>query len=440
MKNRLKLDWSLSTSDERTNFINQYIQSEVFESKPPTEQELDTMGNYILWGKNEEGKNIEQEGLAELPRRNATWAAREIESLDELTENPTFNENSIYPLTSKAPTKKVREVFSRSAARKNCPKRLLPEFEALWRRIDETDLLINFYDLRVGKRKKEPRATLLNQFTAAEQAIIQERADNLKQYTYLKLRHMLVESRREQYTLRDTYSTQIASKANQFPTFSDDAITFESDIPVFPFGIIQKDSLIFSRFEDLVPSNFSEEEKKEISCYYWKKKAEKRPVCHIDFTDPENVYQIIFQLEDLANCDDTLFSTTTNLIETLGYYTREANLTDIHKIILALKIKKVRNQDIVLYINMHFGKTYTANYISTIFRQKIIPSINKAAKYHIQLVENLPFEEEFKKCTRCGRILLRDPINFVRKSRSKDGLSNHCKVCDKKERDNKKEN
>ena len=41
-------------------------------------------------------------------------------------------------------------------------------------------------------------------------------------------------------------------------------------------------------------------------------------------------------------------------------------------------------------------------------------------------------------CTKCGRRLLRDPINFVRKSRAKDGLSNHCKACDKREREEKK--
>ena len=43
-----------------------------------------------------------------------------------------------------------------------------------------------------------------------------------------------------------------------------------------------------------------------------------------------------------------------------------------------------------------------------------------------------------KTCTKCGRHLLRDPINFVRKSRAKDGLSNHCKACDKRDREEKK--
>ena len=39
-----------------------------------------------------------------------------------------------------------------------------------------------------------------------------------------------------------------------------------------------------------------------------------------------------------------------------------------------------------------------------------------------------------EKCNGCGRWLLIDSENFVRKSRSKDGFSTKCKACDKKDR------
>ena len=89
-------------------------------------------------------------------------------------------------------------------------------------------------------------------------------------------------------------------------------------------------------------------------------------------------------------------------------------------------------------VNKKHGKSYTANYISTIFRQKIIHRINDSARFHALIVENMCFEENFKKCSNCGEWLLIDAENFVRKARSKDGFSSKCKRCDRAERQNKK--
>jgi RNase P subunit RPR2 len=102
-----------------------------------------------------------------------------------------------------------------------------------------------------------------------------------------------------------------------------------------------------------------------------------------------------------------------------------------------LKLNKVKNADIASEINKKWNKTYTVNYISTIFRQRIIPRINAAAAYHVKLLENIYFEEEFKTCSSCGRVLLKDTENFTRRARSKDGFSGTCKVCEKASRTNR---
>jgi hypothetical protein len=91
-------------------------------------------------------------------------------------------------------------------------------------------------------------------------------------------------------------------------------------------------------------------------------------------------------------------------------------------------------------VNKKYNKSYTANYISTIFRQKIIPHINETVSLHAKIIENLSFPENFKKCNGCGKVLLIDSQNFVRKSRSKDGFATRCKNCDKDERKKKKVN
>lgn len=51
---RLDLDFKLESRSERTDFLNKYIPTLNF---VPTEDELETMANYILWGKNSEGLN-----------------------------------------------------------------------------------------------------------------------------------------------------------------------------------------------------------------------------------------------------------------------------------------------------------------------------------------------------------------------------------------------
>ena len=53
--NRLKLDFSLNTTDERRNFVDEYVAQPDFEKHPLTEEELETIANYILWGKDSDG-------------------------------------------------------------------------------------------------------------------------------------------------------------------------------------------------------------------------------------------------------------------------------------------------------------------------------------------------------------------------------------------------
>jgi hypothetical protein len=90
--NRLRLDFSLSTTTERINFLNTYLTQEQFVKDPPNEEELDMMGKYILWGKDPvTGKNGKQMGL-QLETRHGTWDDEPVDSLDALLEQPTFSE------------------------------------------------------------------------------------------------------------------------------------------------------------------------------------------------------------------------------------------------------------------------------------------------------------------------------------------------------------
>lgn len=441
MANRLKLDFSIDSIEDRRAFIESYLPN----FSNPTEDELEMMANYILWGKQSNGLNVVQSHEIEIETRNKTWAATDkVESLDALLEQPTFNENQLR--TSTAPPLKVaREVFDRVATLEAAPDHLKSVFEDLFLRIDVLELGINFYDLAHSKRTKPPRAELLNKFKPEEVEDIKVKAEKWTQFFYLKRRHLLVELRREQFTLRDSFCTQIQRHSEQSAPTAPDAISLDSDIVVLPLGTIQgeKGQGIWRPLEDLVPKNFGEEDLEEISKFYWKKKKEEDcSGLKFDFRDEEQIYQLFLMVEeleeDMDGADNKIpYQGLVSVIQTLRYYTDISDLTDLQKDILEMKIKGKRNSDISWYINKTYQKTYSDNYISTLFKQKILKQITETVKYHLRVVENLWFEEEFKVCTSCGRTLLRDTVNFMHKSRSKDGFNSRCKVCDKKARQSK---
>ena len=182
-----------------------------------------------------------------------------------------------------AQTRVRKESFSRSQARKEAPPYILEKYEELWRQIDTLDLMINYYDLAHGKRKNPPRESLLKLFTPEEQEKLKEKASHLNQFSYLKKRHLLVELRREQFTLRDSYKSQILRttvEAYTPPTTS----FFDTEIPVLPLGLCNNqpiDKKIFPLNHIPEPQDFSEKELREVSSRIWKSPA--RPKLCFDF-------------------------------------------------------------------------------------------------------------------------------------------------------------
>ena len=80
-----------------------------------------------------------------------------------------------------------------------------------------------------------------------------------------------------------------------------------------------------------------EEELKKISKFLWRKNDDSAPYT-FDFREVEHVYQLFLALEELRD-DDT--ESIRFLIDTLEYYIELADLDDIQKEILDMKIKKL---------------------------------------------------------------------------------------------------
>ena len=433
--NRLKLDFGLETAEERKAFVDTYI----VQFEDLTSAEALTIADYLLWGKDENGVPIGKG----MDLKTKWTKTNESESLDAVLENPALANIQLYSLSEAVVLKKGRDVFNRKEAREKAPELLKKTFEDLWKLIDETELEINFYEERTGKRKNPPRKELLDRFENDEIELIRARSQKLNQYKYLKLRHRLKELRTEQFTIRDSYRfTMNMSQSTYMPKLG--TFSFDCDIEVLPLGLKENSlgEIIFNI--DFDPAALNEEQLRLISELIWKKKAFEGDRV-FDFRRLEDVYQLYLFKEDV--CDRVeqikeehfIENNLDRLLDTLSFYEEIADLTDVQREILLLKEKKEKNIDIAGYINKKYGKSYTANYISTIFKQKIIGKINEAAALHQDTIENCFFPENFKRCTECGRILLLDKRNWVKKSRSKDGFQNRCKRCERESRKRKKE-
>lgn len=437
-QNRLNLNFKLETKEERVEFVRSYLNKILF---TPTKEELDTIAKYILWGKDPKtGLNGRQEGL-ELETRYKTWDSQKVDSLESLFESQNFSEGMIRS-PSNPPTKVSRQVFSRSAARKNAPSYILPILEELWRNIDETDLTINFYELAHQKRTLPPRPELLNRFTPDQITKIQTHASKLSNYAYLKLKHELVSLRREQYTLKDEYSPIIPSA----PTFilHQSSPTFETEFTVLPIGIPSDTTFykkIFNPNRYPNPNDFSQEDLNSLSKFLWTKKPQNKDR-FFDFTDTSHLSELFKMWDILQEEAETHSIADSNLslfLRAASMYRTLAALDPILDDILNLKIEKKSNQEILDIINPKYNKNYQPNYISTLYHQKCLGNIAAAAKRHREVLENIFFPENFKTCKDCGRILLLDEQNFMRQKRSKDGFSPRCKKCEKIIRERRKE-
>lgn len=428
-KTNLRLNWQLETAEERKNFI---LKNQIC-PKGTADQEM--VANYILWGKEKNGKSAADNSHIEIETRHKTWNRKEAESLDALIEKPTFNESAEF---SDVHVKIGKAFFNRQQALEIASPVAKPMLENLFRQIDHLELVLNFWDLENNKRKTEPRAELLSKFNEKEIELAQQEASTLSQYKYLKMRHELVELRKEQYTLRDSFLPQIRRTAPVITDTYDHSVWIDEDIPVYPLGTLgNTNSLVFQDEELLIPKNFTESQLKKISDYLWFKKDNmaRNHRFYFDFREPSHIIGLCSVLQDLK---DEELEHIARFVWTANYYLDFSDMNEIQREIFNGKINKKTNLEISSLINQKYGRKYAENYISTIFHKQCIPLICKAAAYHLDIIENLFFEEEFKRCTECGRIYRIHEKNFMKMARSKDGFGRRCKSCEAERRAQKK--
>lgn len=400
--------------------------------------ELELAANYILWGKNPDGKDSTTNFGIEPPGRIAQSRRKLPESLDTLRENPAFNEEGICSVHDTAAKKVRKKTLDREEVRQAAPAEIRPIFEDLWRRIDRLDLEISEARFLKGKSEKPPRDSLLGRFSEEEIREIRERAAENTEATLNAKTRMLADLRNEQFVIQD---------ATQNPHIRRNPIPYqpeleEIEIRILPIGYSRETVNFFAPFrnfpsldaEDPVLFDLLWKEKEALDSTVWVDFREKATVRGVvaGFWDLRKQYEGEQYKEESQYGDEV--SAARAIYSAFLYYLREADLSQFNRIILFLRLRKVGNEKVQEILGKVFGKKIGLNYISTILTHKILDEISAAASRHRALLEAAPFGEEWKICSHCGQRLLRDTHYFGVKKSAKDGYSYYCKSCEKRNR------
>ena len=122
------------------------------------------------------------------------------------------------------------------------------------------------------------------------------------------------------------------------------------------------------------------------------------------------------------------------LWNTIQYYFDRALMQAEYRLIVEMKSENWRNEDINNELRRRNLKTFSVNYISTIYKKRIPKLLAQAVEVHYELALALDQPDEWKRCSKCGKLLHLDSNHFRRLGKSKDGFVGSCKQCDKKKR------
>ena len=142
--NGLELDFSLETAEERQKYVSELVSLWEKEGKKLRNEDLELLGDYVLYGKEGDGESLVDKGFVEIKTRYGTFARKAPSSLNALIEDPNFNEETISPINQKKIYRTPKPTINRSENSQIEPLR------KLWESIDRLANEVDFFS-----KKKE---------------------------------------------------------------------------------------------------------------------------------------------------------------------------------------------------------------------------------------------------------------------------------------------
>ena len=191
MKKPYSLDFSIIRDTDRTTAVYEILDKL---EKDPSPTELEQMASYILYGKDENGQNsIQRNETIDKDKRYKSYKTKDdyVESLDEILEQPGFNEEQ------------VRSAYKRDAYKVFKPTIEQPKYDKkTGEMIDPGDS-----DIPGMIEQWEISARWQRMLDVAKGKIPPQEGDTLvtDPYRIYQLKHNLIDIRKHQYYLKDAY-------------------------------------------------------------------------------------------------------------------------------------------------------------------------------------------------------------------------------------------
>ena len=462
----------------------------------PVAQQLETLANYIMYGKSEQGTNaVERKEISQPSTRYTTYTRKPNLSLDELSDSPAFDEQETRPIERNSyltPKRKIArplyakdvdtgEIFCLNPHDNDSH---IAGMAELWEAIDRLEWLAGktswdskpFSDktyLVNGRRiykvnhpvKNAPDGTLYVDSTPPTSP------PKLTPLTAYRLKHWIVDQKKHQYYLKE--SSNPTAFAQHFSFTPPTPIDWESDSgywltkdearrlgklidlerwrwrlatcaeytarEAFPdelgYTTGTKKLIIETGISDIVVgyAPAANRNSQFVREYF-------HLLCQhtIDFTNPLHVYALLENYRDLRIAThDKLNSQMRHILDAFSQIVNRTELHESREIILYYKVHKWTNERISRELE-EFGYSYATNYISTIYKKEVCAKIARQARIMDDewLARHDP--NAWRKCTECGVYKLATTDNFTNKPKNYGGLSYKCKACDKLARERRK--
>ncbi len=413
MKKKYSLDFSIVRDVDRLHAVEEIL--DTLETNPNA-TELEQMASYILYGKDENGKNSIQrnETTDDGQKRYNTFqrASEKVMSLDELLENPLFDHEQVKSPHKRDPYKKPVRTIHRPKYDKTTGELIdpgdsdIPGMTQLWDSIDRLDKWIMQLE---GKIPPDEDTLLFDD-----------------SYRLYRLKHSLVDLRRQQYDLLDSYKP---------------VLHFQNmDHPKTQFYDLSGDSFYWvsrEQWQNKVDHSYTHKVSKDLKDYETrindKGETEVKWVIYrhtFDWRNPAHISAFINYYQDLKlQVWEKLDTYSRTLFWDFDRYRMLAGISPMKNFMLDLKLQKIPYEEIIEQVQQIYDVNFHLNHLSTIFTTEIPRKISRTAA-RLQMELETPEEEKIE-CFRCHKKFPADPLFFSYNRARKTGFARYCKECEK---------
>ena len=414
MKKPYSLDYTIERDTDRLELVKGILDTL---PRDPSPQDLEQMATYILYGKDENGLSSLKRGeVYNNSKRYNTFKTSDdyVLSLDEILENPATDEQEFRSAYKRDIYKKSVPTIQRPKYDKKTGELIdigdadIPGMVELWERLDHLDKWVQMLSGKIPP----------------EEGFLMFEDD----YRLYRLKHNLIDMKRTQYYLKDTYKPQLHFLALDHP--KPQFYEWDGESAYW---------IPYEEWEERVNHSYTHTVSKRLEDYETRGEGVNLEVRWIvcrhnfDWENYKHVYALMNHYRPLREqLKEKLNTYGRTLIWDLERYVEMTPLSPVRRAIVYKVMDQMPREQICQELQEEFGFTYNAYYLSTLIANDIPKEIARTAAKHRILCETP--KSELKVCKGCGQALPRHSLFYTKNAGRKDGFQSYCRDCERKRR------